>query len=165
MAWQNITSDEIQTGKPVSSMSKVKNNLDDLNSRLSDVEQGSAITYAPVTFDYIGRYDYDAGTYVMQTVAGFDLEVTGVFLTIVENGVSGTTEVDVELSDDGISWASCLTTNPTVVYSAGDYATSSNGVVDTGNSQVIGGGYIRLKIETAQSEGKSFIVRVEFNKI
>lgn len=167
MAWQSITTDEVSNGKPVSSdtQGKFKNNLDDLNTRVEDLEQGNALTYAPITFNYIGRYDYDNGTYVMQTIVPFDINITGVFLTVIENGVSGTTEVDIEISDDGISWISCLTTNPSVAQAVGDYKTSSNGVVDTGNSEVVGGGFVRLKLESSQLESKGFIVRVEFNKI
>lgn len=165
MAFVSLTETEIATGKAVSNLTltKVKDNLDDLNGRVSTIE-AEATSYAPITFNVNGRYDYSLDKYILTTTTNFKLQITGVYLICVTAGSSGTTEVELEYKNGSGSWTSCLATKPTVASSAGDYAISTNGIVHSTNNIVNAGGLLRLKITQAQVNGLSFIIRIDYIK-
>lgn len=171
MAWTNITADEITTGEPVKSetLQKVKGNLESLDSRITDVESGNNTIYPPIILRVNGNYG-DIGTItipataVLKTTLNFNLTITGVRLIIDHAGSAGTTEVDLKFRRGAGSYTSILTTKPSVIYSAGDDATSTNAVLNPSYVNLLAGDILALDISQAQTNGRSFLVRIDYIK-
>lgn len=165
MSYISIGSSEIESGKPVTSttMGKVKDDLDDHESRLQIIESGVGTSYPPLTFSIKGSYSINgAVTNILKTTTNFSIQITGIRLIIDQAGSSGTTEVDVKFSRSGGAYTSLLITKPSVGYASGNDAISTNGVVDPTYSTLIAGDIIRLDSTSVQSDGRGFIVRIDY---
>ena len=167
MAYVEITSGEITSGEPVTNgtQTKIKDNLIAHESRITSLEGGSAVVYAPIIFRVNGQYDtLGATSGVLKTVANFNLTITGVRIYIDTSGSSGTTEIDIKYSRSGGAYTSILTTKPSVAYSAGHDAVSSNAILDVSQVNLQTGDIIRLDTTSVQTAGRSFMVRIDFSK-
>jgi hypothetical protein len=169
MSYSAITSDEVQAGKPVTSslLTKVKDNFTDHETRMVDLENGSAVDYPPIIMRVNGAYSSVLGVAVnyLKTTCNFNLRVTGVRLIIDTAGSSGTTEIDIKYSRAGGAYTSILTTKPSVASSAGSDATSSNAVINNTHRDLQAGDMIRLDVTSVQTGGYSFMVRIDYTKI
>ena len=132
-----------------------KDNMDDLDSRVSDVEGASSSTL-PLDFFVVGE-----GT-VLDDAARlrcpFNITITGVRLRVAEAGTSGTTEVDV-LVDLGAGFVTVLGGgNLQLAFGAGDDAeviTPSLAVTD-----VDAGDTFRLDIKAKQSRARNYQIEI-----
>ncbi len=167
MVFTAITDSEIQTGKPVSSttQTKVQDNFDNHETRISALEGGATAVYAPIILSCYGKY---ASEWVMdnivRTTLNFNLTITGVRLLINKAGSAGTTEVALKFKRGGGSWTSICTTNPSVAYSSGDNYLSTNAVLNPSNVDLQAGDILRADLISAQTNGYTFQLRIDFNK-
>jgi hypothetical protein len=168
MAYTPITSTEIAVGEPVRSdtQTKIADNFENHESRILGIETGAGTVYPPIILRVNGYYS-TLGAYprATTTTCNFNLTITGIRLLIDVAGSSGTTEVDVLYKRGGGSWTSVLTTKPSVVYSAGDNAISTNAVLNLGQVALQAGDLIRLDITSTQAgAANGFSTRIDFNK-
>jgi hypothetical protein len=167
MSFTTITSGEIASGEPVTStlQTKIKDNFDDHESRIQDLEGGSATVYPPLIMRVNGPYGYySAADGILKTTLNFPITVTGVRILVDVAGTSGTLEVDVEYKRGGGSWTTIMTTKPSVAYTAGNDALSSNGVVNASQADLQAGDILRLNIDSIQVAGNGFLVRIDYNR-
>lgn len=165
MAFTVINSSEIVSGEPVSSTTatKIKDNFDDHEARLLSIEGGAGTTYPPLIFAVNGAYKDRSGFgELCFTTTNFPMEVTGIRLIIIRAGSAGITEADVQFKRGGGAWTSLLTTKPSVSYSSGDYAISSNAVLNSSYTTLEAGDLLRINLSSAQARGMGFIVRVDY---
>lgn len=171
MAFSPITGTEIQAGKPVTTTTqgKIKDNFDDHESRLLDLESGTAVAYPPIIMKVNGPYgDLTAIPRLdfLTTMPNFNITILGVRLFIEQSGASGDTEIMLRriqgpaytTSDD------ILTAGLSVNFSDGDDFLSSNASLDPGAVDVDAGDLIRLDITSVQPGGVGFFVRIDYEK-
>jgi len=168
MAFVPLTSGEIASGQPVlnNTATKIKDNFDNLDGRLTDVETGASTVYPPIILKVGGFYS-TLGVYqnAVLTTCNFNLTITGVRLLIEECGSSGTTEIDILYKRGAGAWTSVLTTKPSVTSASGNYALSTNAVLDLDEVSLEAGDLIRLDITSTQAgNAKGFLARIDFNK-
>lgn len=167
MSYISINSNEINTGEPVSNttQSKIKDNFDNLNNRVTSLEGGSSTVYPPLVLNVNGDYFSMAGAKgVLTTTLNFNLTVTGVRLLIDKAGSSGTTQIDIEYKRGAGSWTSILSTKPSLSYTDGDNAISTDGVLNPGEVDLEAGDKIRLNISSAQAHASGLMARIDFSK-
>jgi hypothetical protein len=167
MSFTTIGSSSIATGEPGTNTlwTQVKDNFDNHETRISDVESGNTTVYPPIILCFNGDYTSLNGLVgVIKTTLNFNLTVTGVRLLIDKCGSSGTTEIDIKFKRAAGAWTSILTTKPTVAYGAGDDAVSSNGVVNGTYDDLQAGDLLRVDITSVQAHGRTFYIRLDFNK-
>jgi hypothetical protein len=108
----------------------------------------------PLSFQVNGPYNAGGSSQieVMLERVTFNMILKGAKLLIKGAGSSGTTEVDVQKSEDsGATWTSVFSTKPSVSASAGSYAVSSNAVISGGTMSISNGTLLRLNITGVQS--------------
>lgn len=167
MSFNSITTTEIATGKPVASttQTKYKDNFDDHESRLLDLENGSAVAYPPINLAVYGYYgDQGAADGWVKYDFNFNGTITGARLIIDNAGTAGTTEIDLKIKSGVAAYASIFTTRPSVAFGAGNDATSSNQVLDATKVNFLAGDILRLDTTSVQTNGKSFRVRIDYTK-
>jgi hypothetical protein len=167
MSFTALTSTEITSGKPVTSTTgtKIKNNFDDHEARIQAIEGGSATTFPPIILRVNGPYgQYGAVNGIIKLTTNFPIVFTGVRILIDHAGSSGITQVDVKYKSGGGAYTSMLLTQPSVSYTAGDDSISSNAVLDPAHSSLLAGDIIRLDLTSVQTGGRSFTVRIDYNR-
>lgn len=171
MAYTTITENEIATGEPVSSItqSKIKENFDNLDSRVSTLEGGGQTVYPPMILRVNGSYGESGdlaipATGILKTTMNFNLTVTGVRLIIDQAGTSGATEVDLEFKRGAGSWTSIFTTKPNVGYAFGNDALSTNAILDASKVNLQAGDLLRLNITSVQARAIGCMVRIDYIK-
>ena len=169
MSFIPISADEIAVGEPVrnDTLTKVLDNFDNHESRILGIETGTGTVYPPIILRVNGSYHQllSPGTNILRTTMNFNLTITGVRLLIDVAGASGTTEIDLLYKRGGGSWTSILTTKPSVAYTAGDNAISSNAVLNAGEVDLQAGDLLRLDLTSSQnSAATGFMARIDFNK-
>ena len=154
MAFTSLASGLIAVGKPLikTIFQTLKDNDDDLNSRLGSVE---ASTSKIVFFDGV---IYTAATFATATGLIFHRVQVGIDITDCKVGIfakggvsSGTLSVDVQkaTSPDFSSSVSIFTTQPSLdMASAADFAESANAVLSGSNKVLAEGDYIRIDISS-----------------
>lgn len=156
----------IEAGDPVIQelWDQVRLNFDDHESRLTALEGGVAVTYMPLEFELNGSY-YDVAPLDQIGVSRvlFDIDILSARLLIKIAGTSGSTEIDFKYKRGANPWTSIFATKPSVVYSAGDFALSSNGVLSVTN--LLAGDLIRMDLVSAQVQAKGFVGIIEFEKV
>lgn len=166
MAFTPITTTEIATGKPLTNdtLTKVKNNLDDLDARVTALDL--TVAQPPIIFGVYGNPAFLTIPYTgfEKTTLNFNLTVTGVFILIDTAGSAGTTEIDLKYSRSGGAYTSILTTKPSVSYTAGNDAISSNAVLNPSYVNLLAGDILRLDITSAQTASRNFLVRIDYLK-
>jgi hypothetical protein len=163
MAFSTITTAQISTGEPTAQelFGKVKDNFDDHETRLGTLE-GSLNSYLPIRFSVTNYESFTPATEVDIERIPFNITLLGARLLVVDAGSSGTLEVDVEYKRGGGAWTTIFSTNPSVAFSAGDYALSSNAALSVSSLEL--GDLIRLNIDTPQVGNNQFILLIEFEK-
>lgn len=167
MAFTALNTSEIATGEPVANttQTKIKDNFDNLDGRVTTLEGGGSTVYPPIILNLNGSYhSMNGASGVLKTTCNFNLTVTGVRLLIDKAGSAGTTEVDIQYKRGAGSWTSILSTNPSVVYTEGDDSISTNSVLDPGEVDLEAGDLIRVNIESTQSYANNFQIRIDFSK-
>lgn len=163
MSFITLTEEQIATGEPTAQelFRKIKDNDDDHESRLGTVE-GAVNSYPPIRF---GVTDYAHATPVTEVDIEripFDLVILGARLLVMDAGSSGTLEVDVQYKRGVGAWTSIFSTHPSVSYTDGDYALSTNAVIST--PQLLLGDLVRLDILTPQIGNRQFSLLLEFER-
>ena len=165
MAFTALTTTELATGQPVSTVTqnKIRTNFDDHETRIEFLEAGNTTDFPCITMACLGNY-YVYGTRagVCQVAVNFSLNITGVRLYINGAGSSGTTSIDILKKSGAGAWTSVLTTQPSVAYSAGNDSISTNGVINAAQQLVLAGDRLRLDLTGSQYAGNSFYVRIDY---
>ncbi len=144
MSFDAFTSGEIAAGQPVKQelWTKSKDNFDDLVARIVSLES-SGLTAFPIEFSLLGEHAYiGAGTGYGYLRIAYNLTLTSAKIYVPIAGTSGTLELDVQKKTGGGAFASIFATKPSVLYSAGDHAVSSNAVL--GTTALLTGDLLRL---------------------
>jgi hypothetical protein len=130
MAFVTIASSAIATGEPVTNtlLTQIKDNEDDLNSRLSTVE-GSNNIFAPLFFTIVGNGQVKDG--LMFWRVPFDITLLGARTQIMEvNGsVSGTFSIDIEKKTGAGAFGTILSS--VISTSSGTLYTLNSGTLST----------------------------------
>lgn len=163
MSFVAITTGEITSGQPVASttQTKIKDNFDNHETRIETLES-SVSQFLPIIFRVNGYYGVMDG--VLKTTANSTMNLTGVRLLTDVAGSAGTVQIDIKRKRGGGSYTTIFTTKPSVVYTSGNDALSSNGVLDPAMVDVIAGDILRLDITSTQTAGWGFLVRVDWNR-
>ena len=171
MAFTALSSAEISTGEPVknSTQTKIKDNFDNLDSRVTSLEGGSNTVYPPIIMRVNGDYGVSGNltipaTAILKTTMNFNLTVTGVRLVIDQAGTSGTTEIDLKYKRGAGAYTSILSTKPSVLYSAGNDTTSTNTVLNPSQVNLQAGDILSLDLTQAQSKAVGMMVRIDYTK-
>jgi len=168
MPFTNLTTGEISTGEPVSNgtMTKVKDNFDNLNTRVTAVEGGSNTVYPPMILRVNGNAAKLATPYngFLKTTCNFNLTVTGVRIITDVAGSSGSTEIDIKFKRGSDPYTSIFSTKPLLSYTAGNDAVSTNAILNPTYVNLQTGDIIRLDITGVQTAGKNFMVRIDYVK-
>lgn len=166
MAFTTITTTEIEVGKPVTNTTadKIRQNFDDHEGRIGTLETGVGVSYPPLILRVNGPYHIAGATNgILKTTTNFPITITGIRLLIDTAGTSGTTEVDVKYKRGVAAYTTLLTTKPSVSYSTGSDALSTNGVL-IGSPSLLAGDIIRLDLTSVQTGGVGFTVRIDYTR-
>lgn len=171
MSFIPLSENQIATGEPVSSnvQTQIKDNLDNLNSRVTTLEGGGSTVYPPIILRVNGTYGESGdlaipATGLLKTTLNFNLTIAGVRLIIDQAGISGTTEIDLEYKRGVGSWTSIFSTKPSVAWDAGNDATSTNAILDAGEVNLQAGDLLRLNITSVQARAIGLMVRIDYFK-
>jgi hypothetical protein len=152
MAFQIISLAEIAVGKPIvkALFTKIKNSLDDLDSRVTAIASGSA----PIEVFNIDVANASSalsltGLLYHEALSGFT--ISKVKIQIFETGIitSGSLTVDVKKSTtdlDDPSFTSILTTLPTIDFTTATDYDFDEGVLDISGQSISEGDILRLDI-------------------
>lgn len=162
MSYNSLTSAQIAAGQPTSQdiFSKQKGNEDDHETRIATLE-GSLNRFTPLIFGVTGNYYYAVPlNEVLATRIAFNITLTGARILVVDAGTAGTLDCDVKYKRGAGAWTSIFSTRPTVIYSAGNYALSTNAVIST--AALLAADLLRLDIITGQEGNTQFSMNLEF---
>ncbi len=154
MAFVTINSENIEVQKPITTdlLTKIKDNEDDLNSRVNDLE-ASAGKVKVFHEDIFNIYDTPILDNLMtfQAIAPFRLTdaVIGVYdLAGTETGILSF-QVKKSSTRDFSAATSVFTTQPSLnIATCGDYATSSNAVFDSSYQEIEIGDCLQLSVDS-----------------
>jgi len=163
MAFTALTSGEVASAQPVASTvtTKIKNNFDDHESRIQTLES-SVTNNIPIIWRVNGYYDVLTG--LIKSTTNMSMSFTGVRILIDKAGSAGTTQIDILRKRGGGAWTSIFTTLPSVAFGAGNDALSTNAVLNPTMQALQAGDILRLDITSAQTDGVSFLVRIDYTK-
>lgn len=165
MAFSALNTSEIATGEPVKSevMTKVKENFDDHESRISTLE-ASVNSFPPISFVVKGMYSkFGSGqTDVLFDRLNFNITLLAARLVIDKAGTAGTTEVDIYYKRGVGAWTSIFSTKPSVAFGAGDKGISTNAVMST--TALLAGDLLRMDITSTQTLGNGFTLFLEYER-
>lgn len=169
--YKAINEAEIQSGNPITNdlLTKVKDNFENVDERLTSLETGGGQVFPPMLLSVKGDYGSEGtltipATNLVKSTINFNLIITGVFLIIDQAGSAGTTEIDLKYKRAAGSYTSIFTTKPSVIYSEGSDAISSNAVVSPTHGILQAGDLLRLDITSAQKNASGLIVRIDYIK-
>lgn len=149
---------EIAAGQPVKQelWQGVKDDFEDLDTRVSAVEAATS-TVQPLIFAVTGpHFLYGAVNEVCVIRAPYSLTLTDVKLFVVQGGTDGTLLVDIQKKSGAGAYATVFSTKPSVIFSAGNYATSTNAAISV--PAVSNGDFLRLDINTVMTQCSEFYV-------
>lgn len=158
MAFQVINSSEIEVGDPIKAelFTKIKNSLDDHETRLSSQESSQKRI---IIFDslILNAASANSFTGLMAANAPQDLILTDCYVQIFEKGsLTGALEIDIKrnTTPDNTGMVSVFTTKPKITYaSASDYDKSVNQVFNPSQSTITSGHHLRLDITELPASG------------
>lgn len=162
MAFTPITATQIEVGKPVKKelWDATKDSFDNHESRIALTE--AAIQKVIVINEMvINAAQYASSTTLEQVAifrAAFTFDLLSAVLTNIEAGTSGTLEIDILTGPDLTSLTSVFSTKPSILFSAGNYAESTNAVFSS--TTVNANDYVQLNITSLQSPQKRFHIFV-----
>ena len=156
MAFNSLNINGLDIGDPIkrSIMTTIKDDLDDLDSRTSNLE---TISQKVVVFNFP-----IINTIQSSTLTGLTLFRSSLNFTLTEakivvydiNGNSGTLEIDVKklISPVLDTYSTVFTTKPSITFpTTSNYQESSNAVFDNSLKNIIVGDYLRLDITSLPS--------------
>lgn len=167
MAYVPLTSPEIESGEPVktTTMSKIKDNFADHETRILGIEGGGDVTYPPLNFRVNGWYGAQGPAEGwIKYIVNFKMRITGVRLYIDKAGTSGSTEIDLQFKRESDPYTTIFDVRPSVAYTEGDDAYSENQELDEDDSVLEPGDILRLDTTAVQPDGVSFTVRIDYIK-
>lgn len=162
MAFSTLPDSIIQVGKALTRTlfkTYIKDNLDDHESRLSDVEAsiGKIVVFDDLVINAASLESGGAITGLDVFRAPSDFNLLDAKVYIFEKGsLTGNLEIDFQVSSsaDFTSSVSAFTTKPKIVYStASDYDESANAVFDNTNKVIEEGDYIRFDVTELPTGG------------
>lgn len=172
MSFTALNTGEVASAQPVTTtlLDKIRTNFDDHEDRITAVED-SLSEDPPIILRVNGYYSAlgasSSSTYypngLLKTTLNLDITITGVRLIIDDAGSGGTTEIDLKYKRGVGAYTSIFSTKPSVASGAGDDATSSNAVLD-GTIELEAGDIIKLDTTSVQTNGRGFMVRIDFNR-
>lgn len=152
MAFETISNLAIAVGSAIKAelWSKVKNNFDDHETRLNQVESSSS-KLEIIKFYVLNGSEFSTGTGLFYWESNDTFTITSAYVQIFEKGtLAGTFEVDIKKSTTDLNSASfttIFTTKPSIAFaSVADYAKSTNQVFDPTKINMVPGNYLRLDI-------------------
>lgn len=152
MAFSAISSAVIAVGSAIKKelWDKVKNNFDDLNSRLNVIESTSS-KIPIIKFYALNASDFSTAMGLYYWESNDNFTITSAYVQIFEKGsLTGTFEVDIKKSTtdlNGTSFTTIFTTKPSIAFaSVADYAKSTNQVFDPTKISIVSGNYLRFDI-------------------
>lgn len=158
MAFTALTTAEVATGEPIAQGTKIKDNFDDLDSRLSDLEVG----WRKIQFYVDSRWlTLSAATGILFDRLPVDATVTDAHIVLLDTGTSGTLEVDLQYKRGAAAFASIFSTRPSLTSSAAQFDLSTNQVI--GTSALQAGDIIRFDVVTAMTGNDSYLVELFYD--
>ena len=158
MAFNSIPDILIQVGKAVKRdiFTLVKDNDDDLNSRLNTLESNanSNLIYSGLITNAVSANSF-SGLMIHRVETSINL-IDCKIAIFTKGSLTGILEVDIQRSSspDFTSSVSVFTTRPSIDYSTAiDYAESSNAVFDNGQIALSEGDYLRLDVTSLPTSG------------
>lgn len=171
---KEIKQQEIAVGEPVTSstLTKIKENIDEASERLTSLEAGGEVIYPPIIMSVTGSYG-EAGDFsvslhgegILKTTCAFNMRITGARLIIDKAGTTGTTEVDVKVKPLSGIYNSLFSIKPSVAASEGDDAASTNAVINPVQEVISAGSIIRLDITSVQNRASGLMLRIDYIKV
>lgn len=160
MAFTTIPDSIIQVGKAVTRTlfsTYIKDNLDDLDSRMTSVEgtAGKLVIFNDIVVNGAGSASTITGIDTQRAASGFTLTDAKIYI-FLKGSLTGTLEIDLKKSSspDFTSAVSVFTTKPSIAYAgASNYEVSSNAAFDLTNKVVSAGDFFRLDITSMPSGG------------
>jgi hypothetical protein len=166
MAFITINPIDIESGETVTSelLTQVKDNFDDLNSRLIEVEVGGDVAYSPLIFNLLGKYaEWGNKDNVAFTTVNFTSRITGIRVIAITAGSGGATEIDIKRKRGAGAFVSVLSTRPSVASGAGDFGVSTNGIINPTYELLEPGDILRLDLIASQTgTPKSIMIRIDY---
>jgi hypothetical protein len=168
MAFSSISNLAIAVGSAIKAelWSKVKNNFDDLNTRLNNVE-GSSSKIPIIKFFVLNGSQFSTGTGLYYWESNDNFTITSAYVQIFEKGsLTGTFEVDIKKSTTDLnstSFTTIFTTKPSLDFSSiADYAKSTNQVFDPTKVSMVAGNLLRFDITQMPAGGvmSKFLITV-----
>lgn len=93
-----------------------------------------------------------------------DVHFTSGQIFVVAAGTSGTYQADIKFKRGAGSYTSIFTTKPSSVYTDGDLYTSTNGVLDGANDDLLAGDVLRLDLTGSQLGGRGLSLRLKYTR-
>lgn len=162
MAFVTLPDSLIQVGKAVTRTlfkTYIKDNLDDLNSRLTTVEGSTnkIVIYDEIIYSASRLSDGGSisGVDYYRVPSGFDIIDCKVYI-FDKGSLTGNLELDIQKSTtaDFTSSVSIFTTKPKIDYAtASSYDESANAVLDATAKSVVEGDYLRLDVSEIPTGG------------
>jgi hypothetical protein len=156
MSFNTFTSGQIAAGESNKQelWTKTKDNFDNHESRITDLEAGTSTTFLDYAWNVWGDYSlYGIRTEIMIQRLSINITILAGRLHVHAVGSAGTTEIDFLFKRGGGAWTSIFSTKPSVVYTAGNNTISSNGVLNPSNVALQSGDLIRMDITAVQTSG------------
>lgn len=165
MPFDSITLAQIAAGEPTAQelFTKVKNNFDDHESRLTVVE-GAVNTFPPIRFS-VSNYNYPALLPAVEVDVEripYNITVLSGRILVVDGGSSGTLEIDLQYKRGSDPWTTIFSSLPSVPGTSTDYVISSNGVISV--PSLLLGDLVRLNINSGQTGNEFFIVLLDYER-
>lgn len=162
MAFVTLATANIATGEPVTNtlITQIKDNEDDLNSRLASVE-GAANVYPPSFFTVIGNGQVKDGLAYLRVP--FDITILGARFYIFEtNGtVSGTLTIDIEKKSGVGAFSTILSS--VISTTSGTLYTVNSGTLSV--TSALAGDFIRLNQDSVMTGCLGYQVIFEYEKV
>lgn len=160
MPFTALTDEQIATGEPTSQplFQRIKDDFDDHESRLADLEAGSASS-TPLAFEVFGKLDsshVDDEVVIMRVAQNMTL--TGCRLLVGTAGSSGTLQVDIKYKRAAGAWTTILSAAMSSAYTEGDYDVVSGALAVT---DIQAGDLLRLDLQSVQTDMVNFGVYIE----
>jgi hypothetical protein len=158
MAYTTLTAAEIASGKPTKTelFTKIKNNEDDHESRLSDVETAATSTQ-PLQFQIVDEGAVsDAVAYIR---VPYNVTISSVKVKVFNAGTAGTLDVDVQGKHGAGAFATILSGgNVTVGFGSGSFfEATSAGIAD---DEFDTGDILRLDLDGIQTNMIGAVVSI-----
>jgi hypothetical protein len=156
MAFTSLNINDLDIGDPIkrSIMTTIKDDLDDLDSRASQIE---ALSNRVMVFDSpvinVNKLTSITGLSIFRSSINFTLTDAKIVVYDI-NGISGTLQVDVKklISPSLNTYSTVFTIKPSITFpTTVNYQESNNAVFDNSMKNIIIGDYLRLDITSLPS--------------